>query len=69
MNADGSGQHWIGQLGFAPRWSPDGSLFFVTSGHDQDRGFNPFWMEAEDLLSVITPASTRNLGSVKALFR
>ena len=27
MNADGSGQHWIGLLGFAPRWSPDGTRF------------------------------------------
>ena len=27
MNADGGNQHWIGQLGFAPRWSSDGSRF------------------------------------------
>ena len=52
-----------------PVLSPDGGLFFVTSGHEGDQGFNPYWMDAEDLLSVITPVSTRNLGSVKALFR
>ena len=34
MNAGGSDQHWIGELGFAPRWSPDGAHFVYQSTID-----------------------------------
>jgi len=52
-----------------PYLSPDGSLLFVTSGHAEDQGFNPYWMEAGTLLDLITPVRTRSLGSVKSLYR
>ena len=58
----GAGDLW-------PAFSPDGRQLFVTSGHEGDQGFNPYWVDAETLLGLITPTQTRSWGSVKALFR
>jgi TolB protein len=52
-----------------PCLSPDGSYLFVSTGRAEDQGFNPYWMEADTLLDLVTPVQTRSLGSVKSLYR